>query len=51
MVGNTQVHKDDFKNASLSAFIHPIIRRFCNNELIAEHHIIEDLASEWLEEG
>jgi thioredoxin reductase len=45
-----RVHKDDFQNASLSAFIHPIIRRFCDGELITEHHIIEDLASEWLEE-
>lgn len=45
-----RVHKDDTENASLSAFIHPIIRRFCENTLIAEHHIIEDLAAEWREE-
>ncbi|KYC41115.1 pyridine nucleotide-disulfide oxidoreductase [Scytonema hofmannii PCC 7110] len=45
-----RVHKDDFENASLSAFIHPVVRCFCYGKLIAEHHIIEDLASEWLEE-
>ncbi|MEJ1933914.1 NAD(P)-binding domain-containing protein, partial [Nostoc sp. NIES-2111] len=45
-----RVHKDDTHNASQSAFIHPIIRRFSGNTLIAEHHVIEDLASEWLED-
>ncbi|MDJ0797512.1 MAG: NAD(P)-binding domain-containing protein [Calothrix sp. MO_167.B12] len=45
-----RVHKDDAKNASQSAFIHPIIRHFCGNKMIAEHHVIEDLASEWLED-
>lgn len=44
-----RVHKDDTIHASQSAFIHPIIRRFCKNTLIAEHHVIEDLASEWFE--
>ncbi len=45
-----RVHKDDSQNASQSAFIHPIIRHFSENTLVAEHHIIEDLASEWREE-
>ncbi len=45
-----RVHKDDAKNASQSAFIHPIVRRYCRNTLISEHHVIEDLASEWLED-
>jgi thioredoxin reductase len=44
-----RVHKDDINNASQSAFIHPIIRHFSGNTLIAEHHVIEDLAAEWLE--
>lgn len=46
----TRVHKDDIDNAHQSAFIHPIVRRFCRNTLIAEHHVLEDLASEWLED-
>ncbi|WP_427161631.1 NAD(P)-binding domain-containing protein [Aliinostoc sp. HNIBRCY26] len=46
----TRVHKDDIQNAAQSAFIHPVIRRFCGSNLIAEHHVIEDLASEWLED-
>lgn len=45
-----RIHKDDVERAALSSGIHPIIRRFCGNTLIAEHHVIEDIASEWLEE-
>ncbi|BAZ10504.1 hypothetical protein NIES4071_23260 [Calothrix sp. NIES-4071] len=45
-----RIHKDDADNAHHSAFIHPVIRHFCRNTLIAEHHVIEDLASEWLED-
>jgi thioredoxin reductase len=45
-----RIHKDDVERASLSSGIHPIIRRFCGNELIAEHHVIEDIDSEWLED-
>lgn len=45
-----RVHKDDIDNASTSTFIHPIIYRFSGNNLVDEHHIIEDLESEWLEE-
>ena len=45
-----RVHKDDAENAAQSAFIHPIIRRFCGDTLIAEHHVIEDLAAEWVED-
>ena len=45
-----RVHKEDTHNAAQSAFIHPIIKRFCGSNLVAEHHIIEDLAGEWLEE-
>lgn len=44
-----RVHKDDTKNAIQSAFIHPIIRRYSAETLIAEHHVIEDLEAEWLE--
>ncbi|MEA5571636.1 NAD(P)-binding domain-containing protein [Calothrix sp. UHCC 0171] len=45
-----RVHKDDVNNAAQSPSIHPIIRRFSGGKLIAEHHIIEDIASEWLED-
>ncbi|MDF5716895.1 MAG: NAD(P)-binding domain-containing protein [Rhizonema sp. NSF051] len=46
----TRVHKDDFDNASQSPSLHPIVRRFSASTLICEHHVIEDIASEWLEE-
>jgi thioredoxin reductase len=45
-----RVHKEDVNNASKSLFLHPIIRHYCGATLIAEHHIIEDLAGEWKEE-
>ncbi len=45
-----RVHKEDFDNASQSAFLHPIVRRFCRGSMITKHHIIEDLAGEWLED-
>lgn len=45
-----RVHKEDAFNSSDSEFIHPVIRRFHKSTLIAEHHVIEDLASEWKEE-
>lgn len=45
-----RVHKEDAFNSSQSEFIHPVIRRFHKNTLVAEHHVIEDLASEWKED-
>ena len=44
-----RVHREDGDRARLSKFLHPIIRQFCWNQLAAEHHIIEDIAAEWLE--
>lgn len=45
-----RIHKDDVERSALSSGIHPIIRRFCNQELVAEHHVIEDVLSEWFED-
>lgn len=45
----TRVKRDDVSNANESNFLHPIIRRYCKGELVNEHHIIEDLKSEWRE--
>lgn len=45
-----RVHKNDYKNAHLSKFLHPIVREYSKGELIAEHHIIEDFESVWTEE-
>ena len=45
-----RIHKDDIERANLSPNLHPIIRRFCGNKLIAEHHVIEDIDSEWVED-
>jgi thioredoxin reductase len=45
-----RVHKEDIANATNSPSLHPIIRRYCGSELICEHHTIEDIASEWVED-
>lgn len=45
----TRVERHDADNAELSNFLHPVIRRYSGSELVAEHHIIEDLESEWVE--
>jgi thioredoxin reductase len=45
-----RVHKEDAFNSARSEFIHPVIRHFQGNTLVAEHHVIEDLASEWTED-
>ncbi|GJD21496.1 FAD-dependent pyridine nucleotide-disulphide oxidoreductase [Rivularia sp. IAM M-261] len=45
-----RVHKDDIANAAQSPSLHPIVRRYCGSELVSEHHVIEDIASEWIED-
>ncbi|WP_019499189.1 NAD(P)-binding domain-containing protein [Pseudanabaena sp. PCC 6802] len=45
-----RVHKDDIDNSALSTGIHPIIRHYHGSTLVAEHHVIEDIASEWCED-
>jgi thioredoxin reductase len=45
-----RIHKNDVEKAKLSPSLHPIIRCFCGNKMIAEHHVIEDIDSEWSEE-
>ena len=46
----TRVERHDVDRAEQSNFLHPVIRGFVGATQISEHHIIEDLASEWLEE-
>jgi hypothetical protein len=33
--------------ADHASYLHPIIRRYDHSELISEHHIQDDLESEW----
>lgn len=44
-----RIERSDKGKAELSNFLHPIIRQYRDGQLISEHHIIEDLAGEWLE--
>lgn len=45
----TRVARGDTARAEESNFLHPIIRRYAHGALVSEHHIIEDLAAEWVE--
>lgn len=36
--------------AEESVFLHPVIRRWCGRQLIAEKHLLEDLFGEWKKE-
>lgn len=45
-----RVARHDAANANKSHFLHPIIRHYVGTQMLSEHHIIEDLASEWKED-
>jgi thioredoxin reductase len=40
----------DPRLAERSSFLHPVVRYFENSEMVAEHHILEDLSGEWRKE-
>lgn len=44
-----RIERHDADRANQSQFLHPVIRHFSKSKLVSEHHIIEDLAAEWLE--
>ena len=45
-----RVHREDAANADQSKFLHPIVRYYsAEHQLLAEHHIIEDLHAVWTE--
>jgi thioredoxin reductase len=45
----TRIARDDVNRARESNFLHPVVRRFSRSKLVAEHHVIEDLAAVWRE--
>lgn len=44
-----RIARTNTERAGDSFFLHPVIRRFHGRTLVAEHHVIEDLAAEWRE--
>ncbi len=44
-----RISRDNTMDARDSNFLHPVVRHFCSGQLVAEHHVIEDLAAEWVE--
>lgn len=47
---NIERHHDS-EWARESAYLHPVIRRYRGSELVADTHLLEDLYSEWWDEG
>ena len=47
---SSRISRTSVNEAEQSAFLHPVVRRYNDSELVAEHHIIEDLESIWDEE-
>ena len=47
----SRVHKDGFDNSDKSSEIHPVVRRFCCDRLLFEHHILEDISDEWTKDN
>jgi len=45
----TRIARDSITQADNSNFIHPVVRHFKDGQLVSEHHVIEDLAAEWVE--
>ena len=46
----TRIERHDHERADDSNFLHPVVRRFAGGDLVAEHHVIEDLQAEWRED-
>ena len=44
-----RIAKHNTQAAQESKFLHPIVRYYKGGELQSQHHVIEDLAAEWLE--
>lgn len=45
-----RVHRSDVDHADQSQFLHPIVRRIGRGgHVLTTHHVIEDLASQWIE--
>jgi len=44
-----RVNRADGMNGARSTFLHPIVRHYVEGVLVAEHHVVEDLASVWAE--
>jgi hypothetical protein len=44
-----RIARDNVGSARESNFLHPVVRYFRMGELMADHHVIEDLAGEWRE--
>ncbi|MCW7536897.1 NAD(P)-binding domain-containing protein [Aquabacterium sp. A7-Y] len=45
----SRVARDNHMEANRSNFLHPVVRHYEDGVLRSEHHVIEDLAAEWVE--
>lgn len=45
-----RIHRENIDQANRSQFLHPVVRYWDGMELLAEHHVLEDLEAIWEEE-
>lgn len=46
----SRIHRQNAEEAHRSQFLHPVVRWFDGETLLAEHHVVEDLEAIWGEE-
>lgn len=42
-----RISESDAEGASFGRYLHPVIRHFARGELVAQHHVTENLENEW----
>jgi hypothetical protein len=47
--GVERIARDNTTQAQDSNFLHPVVRHYAGGVMQSEHHIVEDLAAEWIE--
>ncbi|MFC0105501.1 hypothetical protein [Kibdelosporangium aridum] len=45
-----RIGQNDPTEAHDAAYLHPVVRRFQRGELLAEHHVAENLENDWASE-
>ena len=46
-VNQGRIAQSDADRAAQGRYLHPVVRSYCAGELVAEHHVTENLENEW----
>jgi len=42
-----RIAQDDTERSHQGRYLHPVVRFYCRREMVAEHHVAENLENEW----